>query len=309
MSYRIERDQAVSIRHPVRDLAGALLTGQSGALGLTLYDPDNAISPITVSPAEIGSTGWYLLTVTPNVSGVWILKVDDPAAPTSLGQSTEYAIQTVDPTTGTAASSNLLTTLSRVKERLPALSGAENDTLINSLISEVSADLHFRMGRYIPEQAYTEYASGNGSDVLELRAGPVFSDDSSPIVESVVWSVDTDETRIETRTEIKNGYWMVLRDQGTLLQDGPGRLIRLGGVWESGVRNYRVQYTAGYDPIPEELVGAASSAVVARFLTREVEGLRSSSIADQSLEPSSPAAMDEALERVANRWRFDLGLR
>jgi len=302
MSYQVANNTAVSVRHAVRDLAGVLLTGQAGAITTALTDAAAASSAISVTIAEIGSTGWYLLTFTPNTTGVWNLEVTNPAVPTSDGQVADYAVQSVEP--GLALSSRLLTTVDRVKRRMDPGFGSTWDTEIGEIVSEVSADLQHRMGRLINDETFTEYHHGNGEAILYLRQGPMISVTS---VETIAYSDGGGGARSESATAIE-AYRRLERGLASENVDGPAGIELIGETFPVGRRNVKVIYVAGYTTVPETLAGQATAACVAAFNSRSVHGLQSKTHGEVTVDPSSPEMWDRFLDRIAAPWRYDWGL-
>ena len=79
--------------HTCVGLAGLPTTGQAGAIVTALTDPDGVASTLAVTVTEVGTTGRYRVSFTPDVTGTWLLEVTDPAAPTTAGQRSAYALE------------------------------------------------------------------------------------------------------------------------------------------------------------------------------------------------------------------------
>ena len=79
-------------RHACRDIAGALVTGQAGALVTALEDPLAVASTLAVAVVEIGTSGWYLVSFVPDATGIWLLSVTNPAPLTGDGQLAQYRV-------------------------------------------------------------------------------------------------------------------------------------------------------------------------------------------------------------------------
>ena len=79
--------------HTCMALTGLPLTGQASALTTALTDPAGVSSSLAVTVAEVGTTGRYTCSFTPEATGIWLLEVTDPAMPTSTGQRSEYPVE------------------------------------------------------------------------------------------------------------------------------------------------------------------------------------------------------------------------
>ena len=299
MAYQATNGAAVTIRHPVRDIAGALVTGQAGAITKALSDPAIGAPAISVTVVEVGTTGWYLLTFTPNVVGIWVLTVTNPVPLVADGATTEYS---VDVLSGVVAAVSGLTTLDRLKRRIGKVE-TDVDVLLGEIISEISSDVEMRCGRSFGEQAYTHYMSGDGTARLVLPQGPLVSVAS---VDLVTYS-DVGGVRTETLTAVLPPVYVELGAR-SLNSDGPGVLQRLGSTWPWGLRNVKIGFTAGYSSLPEQLVGQATTACAAVFFSREAAGLRSKTEGEYSVDVLTPAQLDAALDRMAAPYRYDWGL-
>lgn len=294
--------------HPVRDNDGAFVAGQAASVTSELLAPDRAAA--TEAPALSDfATGWVLVTLTLTDSlGEYTLKLTNPSYPTADGRQTEYPIVV---TAGIGAAQYLLTSLQRVRTRMqlkdtdntPIEAGDthEFDTLINSLVSEVSDDYQNRLGRTIAELSYTEYLDGSGRASLVLGAGPLVSIAS---VESVEYEDDGAGGVTETLTTVEPYTYVAagLRSQPRYL--GLGRIDKLGAaVFTRGARRYKVIHTSGFDPIPEGLVGTATEDVVSRLMTRTTGHLISQTMLDGTISYLRPGQMEEMRENNLRPYR------
>lgn len=90
MAYAAEKGTVATVLHAVRDVAGDPVSGQAAGIVRTLRDPDMAVSSLTVSADEIGTTGYYSVSFAPNRTGVWQLSLRNP--PGTDGFTTDYPI-------------------------------------------------------------------------------------------------------------------------------------------------------------------------------------------------------------------------
>lgn len=308
MSYRAQVGIPFSFPHPVRDVNGNMVAGQASAVTRALLRPDRSSASEVPVLSDLPVAGWVQVTLTLLQAGIYSLQLTNPAFPLADGRATDYDIQVAP---GIAGSTFLLTSLDRVRERLRLTKDAATgaiygpgdvspwDSLLNSLISEVSDEYQIRMSRIIAQGTYTEYYDGTGQSRLVLRQGPLVSITS---LESVVYSDNGAGGVTETRTLMAPHLY---RAAG--LRDGRNRSlgrIDLTGcqAFTPGIQNYRVVYVAGWDAIPEALVGMATTRVVNDYMTRETKYLAAQTIGDTSLTPLSPKQIADAEDRAL--WPF-----
>jgi len=138
---------------------------------------------------------------------------------------------------------NLLSS-SRAKQAIvqAAFSNAEN-SIIDSLCSVVSALIRSYTRRELLLANHEEIVSGIAEDALFLRQYPI-----------------TTITRVSLVAGDPNVDVGGYRVDSTL-----GLLLRTSGTWLLGKSNYRVEYEAGYEELPSDLVEAAAQWVAALF--------------------------------------------
>lgn len=285
------------VLHPCRGIAGTV-TGQAGALGAALADPLGVASALAVDVVEVGATGWYTVEFTPDQAGLWRLAIANPAFPTADGVTTDYV---VDVRAGLVPGTGLLTTLDRVKRRA-GIDWTTDDAMLLEIIGEVSGRIEHLARRTFAEADRTFYVDGTGRATLVLPDGPIAA---VALVEELVWSEAVTATVLDAwRYRIRNP-----RGAGGAGAPELAQVERMdGGTWATGRARWRVTATVGYDVIPESLAGDATLLAIWRWRVREVEGLRSSTEGDGSVDPLTPAELDMQFERVAARWRWDWGL-
>lgn len=299
MAYQVAKDNAVSIRHPVRDVAGTLVSGEAANITTALADGDNASSVITVTVTEIGTSGWYLLAFTPTTTGLWVLTVTNPSGTNTL--VSEYIVDVVSGATLAAITAKNLTTLARVRSRI--FSGetsptTDHDALISELIIEVSNNITDELGRCPLEAAYTEYVDGTGGALLQLQQGPLVSVTS---VSSISYSGTTTRTETATTVNVADYLERGLRSDNSF---GPALLERRDGTWERGRKNYKVVYTAGYAAVPDGLLLAATNEVVAEFFARETHGRNSKVAGDIQTDYLTPAQRAASRSRAIRPYKY-----
>lgn len=142
--------------------------------------------------------------------------------------------------TVSGVSGNDLTSLANLRAFLKKQTAdTSDDTLLQSIITRVSAEVAKRCNRNFIAEVVTEYHKGDGSPELLIRRPPVNSVTSIHIDSDRVWGSDTaiDSGDIIISAEIH------------------GMIILDGDVFEKGIdiENVRVIYNGGYTAIPADL--------------------------------------------------------
>ena len=136
-----------------------------------------------------------------------------------------------------------LTTVAKVKEYLGVTATSE-DALISRLVDWATDLIHSYCGRIFSEAAYDEYYDGDGTEGLLVNQYPI----------SAVSSVEVNGTS---------------RDASSYALYGQLGLLRLkSAAFPRGKKNVRVQYTAGYATIPNDLEQAAIELVALKCYDR-----------------------------------------
>lgn len=138
---------------------------------------------------------------------------------------------------------NLLSS-SRAKQAIVQASfSAEENSLIDSLCTVVSALIRSYTRRELLLTNHNEIVSGITEDALFLRQYPI-----------------TTITRVSLVSGDPNVDVGGYRVDSTL-----GILIRTSGTWLLGKSNYRVEYEAGYEELPSDLEEGAAQWAAALF--------------------------------------------
>ena len=134
--------------------------------------------------------------------------------------------------------------LSSTRAKLAIAQGSFS-TLENSQIDTLCTAVSVATRRYLgrdPELFnHDEIVDGSGGQALILRNFPV---------------------TVVTRVSLRNGSVDV---GGYHVDNSRGVLWRTNGLWAGGRKHYRVLYTAGYNPLPEDLIEACAQWVAALF--------------------------------------------
>ncbi|MDO5686757.1 MAG: phage gp6-like head-tail connector protein [Neisseria sp.] len=148
--------------------------------------------------------------------------------------------------------------LSALKAQMGIDNARRDGELQAALNGAISAAAAF-IGADIALQEYAEQYDGNGKDRLVLRQYPVHQ----------VLSVEIDG---KPDAAWRNDDWL---------------LMAQGAAFPRGVRNIKVRYTAGYDPIPDDIQAACIMIAQARLNDFENKGIQSKSLAGETITYSN----------------------
>lgn len=156
-----------------------------------------------------------------------------------------------------------LTTLSSVKSYL-GITGSDEDTLLNTFITQATAVINKYCLRTLEAAAYTEYYEGNGRPELVLRQYPINS----------LTSIHVDDDGYYAQGSGAFGSGDLLTEGvDYTYRSGSGIVYRIGSVWPArtfksgsdlvgqripGYGNIKVIYNGGYSTVPDDLALAAN---------------------------------------------------
>ena len=157
-----------------------------------------------------------------------------------------------------------LTTLANVRAYLGLEpSDTASDDLLETLIAGASASVVNMVGRDLVLKAHTVLLDGTGKTALMTPDWPIRS----------VQSLKVNGVTISPAASIMApGY----RFDDTML-------IINGGTFARGLRNVEISYTAGYDPIPDDVSTVCTKIVAGKFKERDWVGFRSKTLAGETV--------------------------
>lgn len=127
-----------------------------------------------------------------------------------------------------------LCTVAQVKAYM-RITGTTHDAVFTALVEGASAKMEGYMRRHIVSDTYDEYHNGSGyAQTVVLREAPVIGTPTVTVGGSAYTGFELD-------------------DEAGILWYGAGDAIFAPGCWPGGIRNVRVQYTAGYASVPVDL--------------------------------------------------------
>lgn len=155
-----------------------------------------------------------------------------------------------------------LTTVANVKQYL-SLTGDTTDDLLSRLIDAASAFVENWLGRQVLQATVTEWQSGNGKEALLLAQSPVVSVESVTVGDQTIRAAATLSEMGWRQTE----RWLIYQH----------------GHFAKGMKNVRIEYTAGFDVVPADIEQAVIDLVSLRFKERDRIGHISKSLAGETV--------------------------
>jgi len=150
-------------------------------------------------------------------------------------------------------SSKSFVSLDEVKDFLN-ISDTNSDSILGSLIAGVSAQICLDCNRSFEYGTYTDYIDGDhDKKFLFLKEYPVAS------ITSIHDDIDRDYGSD------------ALIDSEDYAFDPESGTVKLEAAVARGIRNVKVIYVAGYDPMPDDLKYACLAKVAARFLASRTQ--------------------------------------
>ncbi len=195
------------------------------------------------------------------------------ASGSALNLSGEYELNSVEGVT------DEFTTLAKVHlDANIAATDADRDTVINSIIASVTAEMQRYMGRDIVQRTATdERIDSTGSHEISTREYPIIEIASLTEADSTL----TEDTDFEAQ-------------EGDLAR---GRLVRISGGfptgWAKGRRIVKTTYDHGFVTVPQDLVGVCTSEVVNRFFDTVQSAKARRGLTSQGVDPAGSVAFDK----------------
>ena len=153
------------------------------------------------------------------------------------------------------AASTELTNLQQVKNYLGLAPGdTANDALLTDLIAAMSEAVENYCGREFARATRIEYHDGACAPSLVLRCRPA---------EQIISIHDDLAREFDPGTQVPPSQYVLYEKEG---------LLKLRyGAFSPGLRNVRVEYVAGFAPLPPAVV-QATNILVAHFFSRAQSG-------------------------------------
>jgi|SRR5690554_2744048 len=159
---------------------------------------------------------------------------------------------------------NDLTTITAVKEYIPEATDDDND-ILTKLITRASKFIKNHTDRELNKTVFKEAIDGDNSCELFVSEYPIISVENIKINNAIVY---------ENGTAKDGNNYYIYQDIG---------IIRRSIYWPKDFQNIEVNYTAGYETIPEDLEQAVIELVAFKFMNKDFIGLGSHSLGDENL--------------------------
>ena len=180
-----------------------------------------------------------------------------------------------------------LTTLANVKSWLNIQSNTD-DALLSRMITSVSTYIQSWLNRSFSVASYTDTSNGNGvSSQLVLRNYPIVSV-SSLTINGIIIPFSPDG--------IKPGYQY----------DGKA-IYLIGYIFQRGMRNIVVNYSAGYASVPAEIEQAVIELLSLRYRERSRIGENSKSIGGETVSYNIKD-FPEGVKTILNNYKRVISL-
>ena len=147
-----------------------------------------------------------------------------------------------------------MTTLSKVKDYL-GITSSTYDTVLNSLIDNLSQFIKTILERTFSSEERTEYFDGGGKEIF-LKEYPIYEATLS------VYYNNGDQS---------NPNWVEIDARNYIIYYNEG-IIKHLGLFPGGERNIKVIYTGGYATIPDDLELLTKELVAKEFEQRKAQG-------------------------------------
>lgn len=182
---------------------------------------------------------------------------------------------------------NDLTTLANVKAWLKVTTN-NDDSLLSGLITSASQYIQTYCDREFVPQQFTEVRDGKGTRSMQFAHYPV----------SAVSKVLLGSLEIPPAPAVGDPTW-----PGTGYTFTSTLITLRGYFFWADVANVELIYTAGYNPMPADLVQAANELVGLRYRQRDHIGLNGSTSIDGQHIGYDDAALTPALAALLNQYK------
>lgn len=189
---------------------------------------------------------WWRQSFTPDAAGIYFITIND----TTL--DVKYYITVIVQGVTAGSVSGALTTLANVKVFL-GITNTNSDTILNELISKISAECELITSRKLIAAAFTEYFDGDRRDTFRLRNFPINSITSIHDDYGRDYGADT----------------LVPSDDYTF--DADDGIVKIDYQTGRGRNNVKIVYNGGYSTTPQDLELAAKLLICALFLELKSE--------------------------------------
>ena len=159
----------------------------------------------------------------------------------------------------------------------------DDDNLLAQLLAQAYDRVESECQRTFLEADYTEYHNGDGTDTVLLDNYPV---------NSITSLYDDPDRQYGSDTLIDADDYVIYADSGMVVLDGL--------TFNTGLKNIKITYNAGYSDLPDELIAAIIKLVAADYL--EGQGALNAIVGEEALV-DKPARLRREARSVIDRYK------
>ncbi len=246
-----------------------------GSLVVELNDLADGTGDLHQTTFAAGETFKKEVGLSISVGALYLIVRSEGGDDTSMNLSGEYTMNSVEGVT------DPFTTLAKVKlDADIAGADANRDTVINSIIAGVTRQMQDYIGRDIVQGTATDEKIGStGSNLIQTKNYPLLA----------VTALEENGTALVEDTDFEMEEHDLER----------GQIARISGTepigWLSGRRIVKTTYDHGFVTIPDSLVRAATSLVVAKYNETVQSGKGWGGVLSKGVDPNATVTYDKEI--------------
>jgi len=220
---------------------------------------------------------------TPPTEDTYIVTITN----STLGTEFVQVLKAVGAVAQAGVTGTELTTLANLREYLKKdTADTTDDTLLQNIITRVSAEIEKRCNRSFHAATFTEYQKGNGTNRTYLKNWPINSVTSIHIDDDREWTADMAVDAADIIISNQNPG-MIILDSGETFRKTVDQ-----------IENVRIIYNAGYSTIPTDLEQACIEICCVRYIK---SGGMINSVIKDTIDPDD--VEKKAWELIENYYR------
>jgi hypothetical protein len=187
-----------------------------------------------------------------------------------------------------ALNANALTSLDMAKEflKIPLAQTAMN-SIVELCINSASQDLETETDRFLKKRtSLVEYRGGYGDPFLVPKQYPIISVSEIRVDSSCIFGSDT-----------------IVPSSEYTIADEEMTIYRIGSYWERGLKNIKITYTCGFDPVPSDLENACLWLVAWYYKIRNSEDIGRTTKSKEGESTSYSQSMPQNVKDIIKRYK------